>query len=43
MQTLDVLARIFTVMTYDRREFVASGGRGEKLSWILYANPAKGL
>ena len=42
-KALDVLARQFTVVAYDRRESGASGGRVEHLSWALYTAQAKAL
>src|SRR3989442_11873863 len=43
MQPLDTLTRDFTVVAYDRRESGNSGGRVERLSWLLFAEQAKGL
>lgn len=42
-QAVDVLARDFRVIVYDRRESGHSGGRVEPLSWALFARHAEGL
>jgi hypothetical protein len=43
MRPLDALANDFTVIANDRGESGSSGGRVEKLSWALFAEPAKAL
>jgi pimeloyl-ACP methyl ester carboxylesterase len=43
MQPLDTLTRDFTMVAYDRRESGRSGGRVERLSWLLFAEQARAL
>ena len=40
---LETLAAEHTVVVYDRRESGRSGGRVERLSWLAYAQQARGL
>ena len=43
VRPLEIFAKRYTVIAYDRREAGHSGGRVERLSWRLYADEAKGL
>ncbi len=43
MRPFETLTEHFTLIAYDRREFGASGGRVERLSWAVFADQAKAL